>query len=288
MSRKPWSWRGAMCLGQAAAVRLGCHRGSPPVLWDEQPEGPPLTSEDHTDQNTPATILVHIGEGTSHLLEVQAEAECVQGAFCRRTAGDKDNDQLMADVPLESSMRQQTLDIQQGVREDLAEIHKRTCAMVSVVEKYLRSMSTALTLVAGHNAASMEKVAILMERLLQELNRVTGDVLRPASPYAGNDLRWYQCGKWIGHPVSQLDARPMVSREVQSDLMLAHELLVVSAGSSGQSSSSAPLPVTVASDEAAATGEMPAVAPATPRWASTGSSGQRTPAKIIKANRTAE
>ncbi|XP_078406653.1 uncharacterized protein LOC144685716 [Cetorhinus maximus] len=129
-------------------------KGSPERTSSLHPEGPSLVPEDHLRHTcslkqapvqipapwwalvSAASISVHIGEGTSHPLELQAEAESAQGPGSRRAAGDQDDAQSKADdEPLESSIRQQMLDVQRGVREDLAEIHESMGALISIMEE---------------------------------------------------------------------------------------------------------------------------------------------------------
>ncbi|XP_041039918.1 leucine-rich repeat-containing protein 72 [Carcharodon carcharias] len=68
-------------------------------------------------------------------------------------------------------MRQQMLDIQQGVLEDLTKIHEGMCATVSIVEKYSQSMSNALSPIAELSASSMERVQHLPNRRCRQQRR---------------------------------------------------------------------------------------------------------------------
>ncbi|XP_041061623.1 uncharacterized protein LOC121287775 [Carcharodon carcharias] len=173
---------------------------------------------------------------------------------------------------LELSLRQQILDVQQRVREGLTEIHEGMRAMVYVVEKSLWSVSNGITLMAKRSASSVERLATLMDRQLHELNQgflgMHSDLqsLIQAMTSCGQ----CQCGRWMRHPVTQFGGCPtLLSRDVHSDLTLVHDLPVISAGSSQGTSDDGskhhtPLPMIVASYEAAATGGMPTVALATP------------------------
>ncbi|XP_041055890.1 ketohexokinase isoform X1 [Carcharodon carcharias] len=282
-----------------ALWRLDVFQTSPEQVREEEAEGPPLTPEVTEGIHSPAShhlcqagisadtsssvgirssasVPGHGDEGTSNSLEVRAETGSAQGTGNWRTAGDQLHARSVGDdVPQEASVKQQMLEMQQVMWEDLAEIHETMHGMVPVLEESLQSIIDALSLIAECHASSMERVVTLVERLLQENSQGLLGLCRDlqALTVALTSAGHCPCERWFGHQVSQLSAHPSaVSREVQSDLMSVQQLSVISAGSSQgtsdeDSSSSTPLPVTVASEEAAANGERPAAELAAPSQA---------------------